>query len=180
MRSQTELDLSPNINVIQRLIRQQICFQDTIHIGTKLRNRLLNSSNVLCIGDKVVTIVHIKILLESVPKEVHALVQSDIYPEDRQNYKSLEKLMEDRVLNAMQIHVADSEATRMYLKICKHITSSFTNTTFKPIDRIQSIWFALYFLRCWRKSLISRDGYSLEENLYPAMLTPAWKLTRML
>lgn len=164
MKSRINFDLTPNIDSIKRLNSSPICVQDTIHIGTKLRNRLLNSSIALYIGTKVASTTHIKALLSSVPKEVHALVQSDIFPEDRQNYKSLEKIMDNRVLNAMITHVADSEATVMYLEICKLITSSFTKTNLKPIERLHRIWYATYFLRCWRKWILSENEYSLAEN----------------
>lgn len=102
------------------------------------------------IGKRVVSIVHIKALLKLVSKDVHGLVHSDIIPEDRQNYKSLEKLMKERVLNAMETNVADSKGTIMYLKLCKLITSSFLAPDLKPIQRIYSIWYAVFFLRCWR------------------------------
>lgn len=139
-------------------------FQDTIHIGTKLRNRLLNSSIVLYMGSKIVSTVHIKKLLKTVAKEVHGLVLSDICPDDRQNFESLEKLMDDRVLNAMKAQVADCEGTVMYLTLCKLITSSFLATNLMPIERIYRIWYSVFFLRCWRKWLKSNNNYSLKEN----------------
>lgn len=139
-------------------------FQDTIHIGTKLRNRLLNMSIVLYMGSKIVSTVHIKNLLKTVAKEVHGLVLSDICPDDRQNFDSLEKLMDDRVLNAMKAQVADSEGTVMYLTLCKLITSSFLATNLMATERIYRIWYAAFFLRCWRKWLKSNSNYSLKEN----------------
>lgn len=125
---------------------------------------MLNSSIVLHIGNKIASIIHIKSLLKSVPKDTHFLVHSDIVPEDRQNYRALEKVMDDRVLNAMKTNVVDCEGTVMYLKLCKLITSSFTSTNLNPADRIYHIWYAVYFLRCWRKNIQSSDEHSLEQN----------------
>lgn len=79
-----------------------ICVQDTIHEGTKARNRLLNPSIVLNIGNRIASIVHIEILLKKVSKSIHGLTYSDILPEDRQNYYSLQKLMENRVIDALK------------------------------------------------------------------------------
>lgn len=84
--------------------------------------------------NKVASIVHIRTLLKAVPKEIHGLVYSDINPEDKQNFTSLEKVMDDRVLNAMKLNVADSEGTIMYLKLCRQITSSFTAPNLKPVE----------------------------------------------
>lgn len=114
MESSTSFDLA-QITTNEPSLKPN-CVQDTVHIGTKLRNRLLNSSIALNIGSKIVSVVHIKSLLDRVPKEIHGLVRTDITPEDRQNYRSLEKIMDDRVLNALKLNSVNSEATVMYLK----------------------------------------------------------------
>lgn len=142
-----------------------VCVQDTIHEGTKMRNRLLNPSILLNMGNEIVSIVHIKMLMEKVSKEIHGLVQSDIYPEDRQNFSSLEKLMEPRILDALKKNVADSDGTIMYLMLCKQITSSYLEENLDPVERIYRIWHALYFLRCWRNWIQSTNNeYTLKEN----------------
>lgn len=166
MKTWTSFDLQPSTSatITNNLNPMPCLVQDTIHIGTKFRNRILNSSIVLHIGTKIVSTVHIKTLLKTVAKDVHGLIPSDITPEDRQNYNSLEKIIDDRVLNAMKTHVADSAGTIMYLKLCKLITSSFTAANLKPIERIYNIWYAVYFLRSWRKWIMSNKDYSLNEN----------------
>lgn len=83
MKIRTKFDLIPNTDVIKRFVEDFICVQDTVHVATKLRNRLLNVSIVLHIGNRIVSTVHIKRLIDTIGKEVHGLVQSDLYPEDR-------------------------------------------------------------------------------------------------
>lgn len=157
MKTITLFDIKPvNVN--------PVCVQDTVHIGTKLRNRLLNSSIVLRIGNEVATIVHIKMLLNVVNKEIHGLVHSDIYPEDRQNFKALEKIMHERVIQTLESHVPHCNATVAYLKLCKQITSSFIEENLNPIERIYRIWNSLYFLRCWRQSIQKSKHQTLTEN----------------
>lgn len=164
MKLKTKFDLVPRLDLIGRCVRETICVQDTIHIGTKLRNRILNASILLCIGNRVVSTAHIQFLLNTVEKAVHALVQTDLYPEDRQNFKSLEKLMEERVLNALEQYVVDSEATKTYFMLCKLITSAYLDMNLKPIERIYKIWYAVYFIRGWRKWILSQTDYTLGEN----------------
>lgn len=164
MKARTKFNLIPDIDMIKRFDAESICVQDTTHIGTKFRNRLLNTSILLQIGSKIVTTLHIKTLLDTVEKDVHGLVKTDIFPEDRQNFKSLEKLMQDRVVNAMKTFVVDSEGTIIYLQICKLITSSYMQANLDPVQRIYNIWYALYFLRCWRKWILSQKDYSLEQH----------------
>lgn len=140
-----------------------VYIQDTIHIGTKLRNRLLKPSIVLPMGNKQVSVTHLKLLLKNVSKNIHGLVRHDISPDDRQNYGSLEKVMKPRVLDAMASHIIDSEATVLFLKLCWNITSSFREVQISPIERIQRIWYGLYFLRIWRE-WIKGSKYSIVEN----------------
>lgn len=129
--------------------------QDSVHIATKLRNRNLRCSVAMPMGNKQVSASHLKILINSVPKDVHGLVRSDILPEDRQNYRSFEKITDIRVLDALKRHVVDSEATIMYLKISKQITSAFIEINVDPLERVHRIWHGLYFLRAWRKWMLN-------------------------
>lgn len=106
-------------------------------------------------GCKQVSVAHLKILINTVPKEVHGLVESDICPDDRQNYYSFEKVTDDRVLNALEKYVLDSEATVKYLKIAKAITQAFVNEKLEPLERVYMLWHSVYFLRAWRKCILS-------------------------
>lgn len=116
-------------------VDSNICFlQDIVHIGTKLRNRLLDLVIFLLIGNKVVSVGHLKILINSVPKAVHGLVYSDICPDDRQNYNSLVKVMEPRVRKALAAYVLGSEGTIEFIKICDEITSSLYDDNLSPLE----------------------------------------------
>lgn len=159
MRRRMEFDLMQNsdqLNLTNYFKRYAgtVYMQDTIHIGTKLRNRLLKEA-ILPIGNYLVSIGHIKILLKSVSKEIHGLTYSDICPTDRQNYKSLEKTLEERVLNALKKHTPNSEATIKYLNIFKQITSSILSSDMQPLDRVYKLW-------KWLKS--PTNSYSTTEN----------------
>lgn len=146
----------PSYDVLSNLSREQyISFiQDTTHIATKLRNRLLKLSILLPMGFKQVSVAHLKILINTTPKEVHGLVYSDICPVDRQNYDSYEKMTSDRVLNALEKNVLDSEGTVKYLKVCRQITQSFLDPELEPLERVYMLWHSLYFLRAWRKWIL--------------------------
>lgn len=62
-----------------------VYFEDTAHIGTKLRNCLLKVSILLTFGTKLISLTHLKELLKLAPKDVHGLVRSDISPDDPQS-----------------------------------------------------------------------------------------------
>lgn len=113
MRRDIHLDLNPLDPKIYSILaaREKTYIQDPTHIGTKLRNLLLRPSISLPFGNKAISVSHLKVLLADCPKDVHGLVLSDISPGDRQNFKSLQKVMESRVKNSLKKYVIDSEAT---------------------------------------------------------------------
>lgn len=148
-------------------INDTICFlQDIIHIATKLRNRLLNILFGLLIGNEIASVAHLKILINLVPKDVHGLVYSDICPDDRQNFSSLQKIMEPRVRAALQKYVIGSDGTIEYIRICHEIVSSLYNDNLSPLNRIYLIWRSTFFLRACRLSITkaSDDKINIENN----------------
>lgn len=132
MKANSNLTLGEDLDLLlHSLINGKIIkyclpkIQDTTHIGTKLRNLLLKPSVLLPFGNSAISLAHLKLLIKNVPKDIHGLTRTDISPDDRQNYKSLEKIMEKRVIDALSKYVVGSEATTTFLIICKYITSSF-------------------------------------------------------
>lgn len=138
--------------------------QDSIHIGTKCRNRSLKASIVLPMGPKQVSVSHLKILISTFPKDTHGLVLSDICPDDRQNFRSFEKVSDPHVIDCLRKHVIDSEATAKYFEQCRAVTSSYTVMNMAPLDRVYSIWRAVFFFRAWRKWIQLSDCYTVKEN----------------
>lgn len=141
-----------------------LCTQDPTHIGTKLRNLLLKPSTLLPFGNKAISLTHLKMLLLKVPKDIHGLTYSDISPDDRQNFGSLKKVMESRVIEALKVYVIDSEATVEFITICNNAVSSFLDRNLTPTERIYRIWNALFLLRIWRKSIQKSNIYQLDSN----------------
>lgn len=151
---------------------ENICFmQDTVHIGTKLRNRLLKPSTVLLIGKKVASISHLKILLNTKSKDSHGLVYSDICPDDRQNYNSLRKIMEPSVSEALAKYVPDSEGTIEYIRICQEVTSSLYQSDLPPRLRIFRLWRSTFFLRAWRQYIQCANAKSNDLNISDNFIT---------
>lgn len=137
--------------------------QDPTHLGVKLRNRNLRPTGVLPMGTKQVSAAHLKILLRDVPKNVHGLTRFDISPDDRQNFNSLKRCMTLRVRNALTQFVPGSEGTSFYLLLCEEITSSFMSKDMIPLERIDKLFHAIYFLRILRRWILS-SGYNLKSH----------------
>lgn len=61
----------------------------------------------------VISVNHLKKLIQSCPKDVHGLTMSDVSPKDRQNFGSFEKIVSKRVIIALQVYVPGSEGTKI-------------------------------------------------------------------
>lgn len=94
-----------------------IFVQDTTHIATKLRNRLLKPGITLPMGSFHVSIHHLIYLVENVQKSSHGLARADVIPLDKMNFDSFNKIIDQRVIEMLQTCVKDSEATIKYLSI---------------------------------------------------------------
>lgn len=80
------------------------------------------------------------------------------------NYRSLEKIMDDRVTEALKKSVPDCKATIRYLELCKQLTANFLEENITPIERIYKAWNAVYFLRFWRQWILKSKKHCLKKN----------------
>lgn len=149
------------------MITETAYVQDPTHIGTKLRNKILQPSILLPMGNKQVSIAHLKILIEKFPKSYHGLSYNDICPEDRQNFGSLQKVMSRETIKHLE-NIPESEGTIMYLKLCQNVTSAFMDQQLSPLERVYRMWYSIFFLRIWRKWVLKMEKdtkiYTLTNN----------------
>lgn len=138
--------------------------QDIVHLCTKARNRLLKTNINLPMGKSKVSIDHLRHLVNNVSKTVHALSPSDVFPTDRMNYGSFEKIVHDRAINALRDRVPNSIATVQYLLTFRDIANSFLSFDLEPLQRIFLIYRGLYFLRFWRQYIKNSVHYTVAEN----------------
>ena len=116
--------------------------QDTVHIAVKLKTRLLKHSLIMPLGNYIVAVQHLQLLHENLPKEQHKLRERDIDCKDKQNF--------DAVINIIQASpylekIPDALGTKMYIDMIQNIVESYLDKTLHPLQRIEKIWFSLYF-----------------------------------
>ena len=100
-----------------------ICFQDPIHIATKLRNRLLSSTATMLLGNESMNINYLVQMIDRFSKLEHGLVKSDVIPKDRQNYSSCTRISSDSVIETLK-KMQNTSAIRIYLQVSQGIGSS--------------------------------------------------------
>lgn len=143
---------------------QPVFIQDAVHIGTKLRNRILKPSIILPIGNYLVSVQHLNQLLDVVSKDKHLLTHNDLNPKDRMNYTSVEKISSNLVKSLLSKHVPGSNATVLYLSLVRHIINAFLDKDIAVVDRVYSIWFSVFILRMWKYWLQKHLKYNIKNN----------------
>ena len=137
------------------------CVQDMIHIGTKMRNRLLKPSIVLPMGQFIASNAHIHILVRLYGKERHGIREKDLDHRDKQNYVSVENLMR---ASHLLTKIPDALATKCYIDLINAAVNSFLDKSYPPEKRLHEIWYALFFLRYWRQWLMQHSTFTLKDN----------------
>lgn len=135
--------------------------QDPIHIGTKFRNRLLN--NMMKMGEYEIKVSHLLFLIDEFTKEKHNLCATTVNPKDRQNFDSVLRICDDKVIDLL-MSVRGSEGTILYLRVLSNILRSFLDPRLKPIERIRHIWFATFVLRIWKTFTLQSKQYNVNDH----------------
>ncbi|XP_058826771.1 uncharacterized protein LOC131686793 [Topomyia yanbarensis] len=135
---------------IANMSNNAVCIQDTVHLVNKLRHSLLNPRKQMLLGDHVVSSDSIRQMIERGDKVIHKMNPSDLNPADKMKFDPTLKLMSPALVDHLREVVPDSKGTAVYLQIMRMIYISFIEDQISPMERICTIWTALFFLRAWR------------------------------
>ncbi|CAF4729851.1 unnamed protein product [Rotaria sp. Silwood2] len=124
------------------------CFQDPVHICTKIRNRLLSQSASMMIGNEEISVSILFDLINNQSKLIHGLVKTDVHPKDKQNFSSCVKISSDDVLSALD-DVSGSYAMQVYLRLLRSIILAYIERSTSTIDRIYHSWITVFICRLW-------------------------------
>lgn len=145
-----------------------IYVQDTIHIATKLRNfflKTISNPDKLPFGKKLfIRIQHLEDLIQNFPKDVHQLTATILNPNDKQNFSSVQRLCSSKVMDLLEKHVANSEATIAFLRLIHDIVAVFMEENLSPIERIKKLWYCVFIIRIWRMNVQSQKKFTLKNN----------------
>jgi hypothetical protein len=141
-----------------------LCFQDPVHLCTELRNRLLSDTAEMIIGNQRVSLDVLSTMIATSNKLNHGLVKSDIYPRDRQNFASCEKISSDCVVSTLEKE-SDSLATRVYLKLIRSTIIAYIDKTTSLSNRVYHSWFTVFITRIWWAWLLVKAEEDSEKML---------------
>lgn len=144
--------------------------QDTPHIGTKCRNMFLKTGakpEKLPFGnDFFIQVGHLNRLTEEIGigKDKHGLTATILNPKDRQNYDSALKICTTDVIDLMKLNVPNSDGTAFYLQSLRNFIDSYMDTELSPLDRVYKLWYSIFMIRIWRRSIVSNKSLSVQTN----------------
>jgi hypothetical protein len=115
-------------------------------------------------GQFIVSESHVKFLIREVSKDNHELTEGDIDPKDRMNFRSMEKLMSQKVTEQLKLKIPESDGTRVYLEMARNVTEAFLDRSLTPQERIFMMWKAVFFYRLWRKWVVDHPTLKVNVN----------------
>lgn len=124
------------------------CFQDPIHLATKIRNRMLSSTATLLMGKQIVSIDILREMMSTSSKLFHGLTYSDLNPRDHQNYSSCFKICRDEVFQAVS-SLTNSNAMSIYLTLLRSIIDAYIEPSTSLLDRVFYAWLSVFLSRLW-------------------------------
>lgn len=146
---------------------QTIYIQDPIHLATKMRNLLLktiNFSQKLPCGKYFVQQSHLKQLIQMFSKDKHNLSPMVLNPIDKQNFESVLRICDDKVIKLLNNHIIGSQATVKFLTITKYFIDAFMDSTLMPLERVYKCWYSVFFIRLWRDFVYKNKQFTLKDN----------------
>ena len=135
--------------------------QDTVHIAVKLKTRLLRPSMMLPLGDYVAGSSHLKILHANFGKDLHGLRLKDIDLKDKQNFDAIMNII--RAAPHLE-NIPEAAGTRQFIEIIQCVVDSYMDKSLEPLQRIEKIWYAVFFLRFWRNWITVHPVYKVQRH----------------
>lgn len=98
--------------------------QDTVHVGVKLKSRLIKPSVILPLGNFVAGVHHLRMIQGRLGKDIHGLREKDINHKDKQNYEAVLRMTSESVFLSLN-EIPDARGTQAYLKVLRCVIDSY-------------------------------------------------------
>lgn len=96
-------------------------------------------------------------------KEKTGLLLTDLEQHDKMCVKTFEKLIDPRVMSLLTTQPG-TNGTIAYVALMKSVFDAYENPELNPLQRVEEIWFATFFIRCWHSWIKSSRNLRLDEQ----------------
>jgi len=136
--------------------------QDVVHVGVKLKSRLLKPSIRLPMGPQFCASGnHLQMIRMAYGKDEHNLRERDVNHKDKQNFDAVLHIMNSSHLLET---VPEAKGTFVYVEMMKCTVDSYLNKSLSPLERIEKAWYANFFARYWKEWISLSSQYTLKHN----------------
>ena len=97
-------------------------------------------------------------------KGEHRLREKDLNEKDKQHYESVMRITSTSAFDMIKKKIPDALGTYYYLEVLRCVVDSYLDKQLSPLVRVEKIWYAVFFLRCWREYIGVNKQYTLESN----------------
>ncbi|CAM4797064.1 unnamed protein product [Rotaria magnacalcarata] len=118
----------------------------------------------MIIGNQRISLDILSEMIANKNKLKHGLVKSDIYPSDKQNLASCEKISSNSVISTLE-EISSSLATSLYLKLIRSVIIAYIDRGTSINDRVYHAWFTVFLCRIWWAWLLTKAEYDFDEML---------------
>ena len=89
------------------------------------------------------------------------LRERDVNHRDKQNFDAVL-----RIVSTMHLlkKIPEALGTCYYVEIIQNTVDSFLDKSLAPLERIEKIWYATFFVRYWRQWVILSKSFTLKNN----------------
>ena len=138
-----------------------LCVQDIVHLGVKLKARLLKPAIILPLGSFIASSAHLRIIMGLHSKDRHGLRHRDIDHRDRQNFDAVEHIIS---ASTLLDDLPDALGTKLYINLIQSSIHSFLDKNMSPQKRLEEIWYSVFFIRYWRSWICHHTKFNLQNN----------------
>ena len=136
--------------------------QDVVHVGVKLKARLLKPGIHLPMGPHFCASGnHLQMIRMAYGKDEHNLRERDVNHKDKQNFDAVLHIMN---LCGLLKTIPEAKATFVYVEMMKCTVDSYLDKSLSPLERIEKAWYANFFARYWKEWISLSDQYTLKQN----------------
>lgn len=159
-------------------------WQDAGHKINNMKAKFMDYASDLKMGNFMITVNHLQILIQKIPKDQHLLNDSDLNNQDRMNFSLVEKIATENIENLLQKNVNESQGTILYLRLLRFILESFTHENIPALDRLSKSFYVLFVLRLWKywcfKSSNANMKNFITNESFVSMEINTWILLKLL
>ena len=147
--------------------------QDFVHNHKKLVNHLFHAARILMIGQNIAHSNHLVQIFNTFPYERHGLTKEDVQRNDRQNWRSAQRICFEQVQRCFE-ELRDGHndnppdptvvGTLTFLQVIWYYIEIFCSKKASLSERVRYAGLVINFLGIWRNYIKDTPGMTLSKN----------------